>query len=60
MIHVYTLWEEGIRIRSKPGKGRVTGRARKDQILEITQIVLGYGKCSRGWVDLSYFIEECE
>lgn len=60
IFHVYTLWDEGVKIRSKPGDGKVVGMARKNQVLEITQVVMGYGKCSKGWVDLSYFIEDCE
>lgn len=60
VIHVYTLWDEGIKIRSKPGEGKVTGIARKNQVLEITQVVMGYGRCDKGWVDLEYFIEDCE
>lgn len=60
VLHIYTLWDEGVRIRSKPGGGKVTGTARKNQTLEITQVVMGYGKCSRGWVDMEYFIIDCE
>jgi len=60
VIHVYTLWEDGIKIRQNRGSGRVTGKAMQNEILEITQVVMGYGKCSRGWVDLSYFIEDCD
>ena len=60
VFNVYTLWDEGIKIRSRPGNGKVTGTARKGQILEITNVVMGYGKCSKGWVDLDYFIEDCE
>ena len=55
---VYSLNKGGIRIRSKPGAGKVTGTIRKEQRVEITQVVMGYGKCKKGWVDLSYFIEE--
>lgn len=60
VIHVYTLWDEGVKIRQRPGYGKVTGTARKGQVLEITQVVMGYGKCSKGWVDLEYFIEDCD
>ena len=60
VIHVYTLWESGVKIRSRPGGGKVTGIARKEQVLEITNVVMGYGKCSKGWVELDYFIEDYE
>ena len=57
---VYSLNPGKIRIRKYPGAGKVTGSVRKGQKLEIMQVVMGYGKCKRGWVDLSYFIEEEE
>ena len=60
VIHVYSLNSGRIKIRKAPGHGRVTGYAREGEVLEITQVVMGYGKCSKGWVDLSYFIEDCE
>jgi len=55
---VYSLNPGKIRIRSQPGAGKVTGSVKKEQRIEITQVVMGYGRCKRGWVDLSYFIEE--
>lgn len=60
MLRVYTLWDEGVKIRSKPGGGKVTGIARKEQVLDITQVVMGYGRCSKGWVEMDYFIIDCE
>lgn len=60
VIRVYTLWDEGVKIRSKPGAGKTTGIAKKEQILEITQVVMGYGRCSKGWVEMDYFIQDCE
>lgn len=60
VLHVYTLWEDGVKIRSRPGGGKVTGTAKREQVLEITQVVMGYGKCSKGWIDMEYFIIDCE
>lgn len=60
MLRIYTLWDEGVKIRSKPGGGKVTGIARKEQVLDITQVVMGYGRCSKGWVEMDYFIIDCE
>ena len=60
VLHVYTLWDEGVKIRSKPGNGKVTGVARKEQVLEITNVVMGYGKCEKGWVEMDYFIIDCD
>ena len=59
VFHVYTL-NDSVKIRKVPGAGKVTGYARYEQVLEITQVVMGYGRCERGWVDLEYFIEDCE
>ena len=60
VFHVFSLNDEAIKIRKHPGMGKVTGYARKEKVLEITQVVMGYGKCEKGWIDLSYFIEDCE
>lgn len=60
VFHVYSLGEQPIKIRKRPGAGKVTGYAKCEQVLEITQVVMGYGRCSKGWVDLSYFIEDYE
>jgi len=60
LFYIYTLNRQPIKIRKNPGCGKVTGYAKKEQRLEITQVVMGYGKCSKGWVDLSYFIEDCD
>ena len=48
-----------VKIRRKPGeKGRVTGYLRKGREIEITQVLLGWGKCRLGWIDLYYVQEE--
>ena len=60
VFYVYHLHKDRIKIRKYPGSGKVTGYAKKEQRLEITQVVMGYGKCNKGWIDLSYFIEDCE
>ena len=60
VLRVYTLWEEGVKIRSRPGSGKVIGIARREQALDITQVIMGYGKCSKGWVEMDYFIIDCE
>ena len=54
---VETLWDEPIKIRKAPFNGKVKGYLKKGQTLEITQVVLGWGKCSKGWIDLEYCIE---
>ena len=48
-----------VKIRKKPSdKGRVSGYLRRGREIEITQVVLGWGKCKLGWVDLYYVQEE--
>ena len=41
VIHVYTLWDEGVKLRQRPGYGKTTGTAKKNQVLEITQVLMG-------------------
>lgn len=57
---VETLWDEPIKIRKQPVNGRVTGYLRKGKTIEITQVILGWGKCAKGWIDLEYCIETGE
>ena len=48
-----------VKIRKKPSdNARVTGYLRKGREVEITQVLLGWGKCSLGWIDLYYVQEE--
>ena len=48
-----------VKIRKKPSdNSRVTGYLRKGREIEITQVLLGWGKCKLGWVDLYYVQEE--
>lgn len=54
---IETLWETPIKIRKNAMKGKVTGRLKRDQKILITQVIYGWGKCSKGWIDLAYCIE---
>lgn len=48
-----------VRIRRTPSdKGRVSGYLRRGREVEITQVLLGWGKCRSGWIDLYYVQEE--
>lgn len=47
-----------VRIRKLPGGGRVTGYVRKGHSIEIDRVILGWGHCRLGWVDLEYLIVE--
>ena len=54
---IETLWDSPIKIRKEPISGRVTGYLKKGKTMEIYQVVLGWGRCSAGWIDLDYCIE---
>lgn len=55
---VYNRDYKKIKIRKKPyEKSKVTGYLRKEREIEITKVLLGWGKCSLGWIDL-YYVEE--
>lgn len=55
---VYNRDYKKIKIRKKPSdKSKVTGYLRKNKKIEITDVLLGWGKCKYGWIDL-YFVEE--
>lgn len=48
-----------IKIRKKPSdKGKVIGYLKRGREVEITQVILGWGKCKSGWIDLYYVQEE--
>lgn len=57
----YTVYNRNynkIKIRKKPSdKSRVSGYLRKGRGIEITKVLLGWGKCKLGWIDL-YYVEE--
>lgn len=45
-----------IKIRNWP-EGKVRSYLGAGKTIEITQVLLGWGKCSRGWIDLGYLVE---
>ena len=47
-----------VKIRKKPyEKSKVTGYLRKGRTVEITKVIMGWGKCKLGWIDL-YYVDE--
>ena len=46
-----------IKIRKRPVNGTVIGYLKPGKTITITQVVLGWGKCKSGWVDLGYLVE---
>jgi len=46
-----------VKIRKTPVNGKLTGYLKKGGKIVIDQVVLGWGHCSKGWIDLSYLIE---
>ena len=49
-----------VKIRKHPVDGAVVGYLKPGKTLKITQVVLGWGKCKSGWVDLDYLVELVE
>lgn len=57
---VFTVRNEAykrIKIRKTPVSGKITGYLKKGKELEIDSVVLGWGHCSKGWIDLSLVAE---
>ena len=46
-----------IKIRSRPVKGKITGYLKKGKAIEIQLVVLGWGKCEKGWIDMDLLEE---
>ena len=44
-----------VKVRSHPVNGKVRGYIKKGEQIELTQIVLGWGRIDSGWVELAYF-----
>lgn len=54
---VYNRDYKKVKIRKKPSdKSKVTGYLRKDHEIQIDKVILGWGKCDLGWIDL-YYVE---
>lgn len=57
----YSVWINDygtdIKIRREPF-GRVTGYLKRGKEVVVTQIVLGWGKCDNGWIELKFLTEE--
>lgn len=48
-----------VKIRKKPTeKSKTTGYLKQGKEIEITQVILGWGRCKLGWIDLYYVQEE--
>lgn len=48
-----------VKIRRKPTeKSKTTGYLKQGKEIEITQVILGWGRCKLGWIDLYYVQEE--
>lgn len=49
--------KRAVKIRKRPIDGKVVGYLKGGRTLKITQVVLGWGKCNSGWIDLGYLCE---
>ncbi|MBO6270839.1 MAG: SH3 domain-containing protein [Clostridium sp.] len=56
----FTASNEGrraVKIRKTPVDGKVIGYLKEGKTVEISQVILGWGKCKSGWIDLGYLCE---
>lgn len=53
---VYFINDYGasVKIRRSPVDGKVVGYLKPDETLLITQVVLGWGKSDKGWINIGY------
>ena len=49
-----------VKIRKSPEKGSVTGYVKGGGTIEVQQVVFGWGRTKKGWIDLEYFVEVTE
>ena len=57
----FTVINEGrkaVKIRKSPVDGKVVGYLKAGKTLKISQVILGWGKCQSGWIDLEYLCED--
>ena len=52
-IQMMNVDHNKVKIRSRPVDGKITGYLKRGKKVVITHVVLGWGKCSKGWIDLS-------
>ena len=58
-IYVVNLDYPKVKIRKAPtNKSKVSGYLKKGHEVIITQVLLGWGRCEQGWIDLYYVQEE--
>lgn len=57
VFYVENVEYREVKIRKHPIDGKVSGRLKKGQQIMIDQVVLGWGHCSKGWIDL-YYVDE--
>lgn len=48
---------KSVNIRKSPVEGKVVGKLKGGRMIKISQVVLGWGKCKSGWIDLEYLCE---
>ena len=47
-----------VKVRSVPGGGRVNGYIKRGKAVTVDRVIMGWGHCSKGWIDLDYFRED--
>lgn len=48
---------KSIKIRTKPFNGKITGYLKKGHPIKVYRVVLGWGKTTKGWIDMT-LVEE--
>lgn len=46
-----------VKIRKTPVNGKVSGKVRGGGVIEVQQVIFGWGRTKKGWIDLEYFVE---
>jgi hypothetical protein len=55
--YVAVTYYKRTKIRNRPFNGKVVGYLKEDKKILIDQVVLGWGHCSKGWIDLEFLTE---
>lgn len=49
-----------VKIRKTPVTGKISGKVKGGGTIEVQQVVFGWGRTKKGWIDLEYFVEVTE
>ena len=57
--HIFVVNEnyKKVKIRARPFDGKITGYLKKGKMIDVTNVVLGWGKTEKGWIEM-FYVEE--